>query len=191
MAEIRWTDEAVRWLHDIHDYISNDSPISAQKVVTGIYDRTQILARFPEIGYIFRERKRRNSSDSAFLATTGLLTLSAMMNPLPSLAYFTVLWTSHATIFNLTILITKFGDNRRWYWAKAQPENCTPKTRSAFRVNFIVCRRRFAPRQIARILPVAPLVRARSAHEQADATGASRPRPSKQGQDWRAADPRD
>jgi hypothetical protein len=42
----------VRWLHDIHDYISNDSSISAQKVVTGIYDRTQILARFPEIGYI-------------------------------------------------------------------------------------------------------------------------------------------
>jgi toxin ParE1/3/4 len=57
MAEIRWTDEAVRWLHDIHDYISNDSPISAQKVVTGIYDRTQILARFPEIGYIFRKEK--------------------------------------------------------------------------------------------------------------------------------------
>jgi plasmid stabilization system protein ParE len=39
MAEIRWTDEAVRWLHDIYDYISNDSSIPAQKVVTGIYDR--------------------------------------------------------------------------------------------------------------------------------------------------------
>jgi len=57
VAEIRWTDEAVRWLQDIHDYISKDSPISAQKVVTGIYDRAQILAGFPEIGYIFRKEK--------------------------------------------------------------------------------------------------------------------------------------
>jgi toxin ParE1/3/4 len=57
MAEMRWTDEAVHWLYDIHDYISHDSPISAQKVVTGIYDKTQILVSFPDIGYIYRKEK--------------------------------------------------------------------------------------------------------------------------------------
>ena len=25
MAEIRWTDEAVRWLRDIHDYTAEDN----------------------------------------------------------------------------------------------------------------------------------------------------------------------
>lgn len=57
MAEIRWTDESVRWLHDIHDYISHDSPISAQKVVMGIYDKSQILVSFPDIGCIYRKEK--------------------------------------------------------------------------------------------------------------------------------------
>jgi toxin ParE1/3/4 len=57
MAEIRWTDEAVRWLQDIYEYISHDSPRSAQKVVKGIYDRAQVLVKFPEIGYIFRKEK--------------------------------------------------------------------------------------------------------------------------------------
>jgi toxin ParE1/3/4 len=57
MAEIRWTDESIRWLQDIHNYISHDSPISAQKVIAGIYDKVQILSNFPEIGYIFRKEK--------------------------------------------------------------------------------------------------------------------------------------
>ena len=26
MAEIRWTEEAKRWLRDIHDYIAADNP---------------------------------------------------------------------------------------------------------------------------------------------------------------------
>ena len=32
MAEIRWTEEAQRWLRDIHDYIAMDDPDAAQKV---------------------------------------------------------------------------------------------------------------------------------------------------------------
>jgi plasmid stabilization system protein ParE len=51
MAEIRWTDEAVTWLEDIRDYISHESPRGAARVVSGIYDRVQILSHFPEIGY--------------------------------------------------------------------------------------------------------------------------------------------
>jgi len=54
MAEIRWTEEALRWLEDIHNYIAQDSPIAAQRVVAGIYEKTQILKDFPEIGYIYR-----------------------------------------------------------------------------------------------------------------------------------------
>jgi plasmid stabilization system protein ParE len=55
MAEIRWTEEAVRWLHDIYDYISDDNPRAAQNVVDGIYEKAQILKRFPNIGYKYRD----------------------------------------------------------------------------------------------------------------------------------------
>jgi len=51
MAEINWTDEAERWLKDIHDYIAQDSPESALRVVEGIYEKTQLLHQFAEIGY--------------------------------------------------------------------------------------------------------------------------------------------
>jgi plasmid stabilization system protein ParE len=51
MAEINWTAEAERWLRDIHDYIAQDSPESAIRVVEDIYERAQILRQFPEIGY--------------------------------------------------------------------------------------------------------------------------------------------
>jgi toxin ParE1/3/4 len=39
MAEIRWTEEAADWLREIHDYIAQDSPSGAAKVVSGIYER--------------------------------------------------------------------------------------------------------------------------------------------------------
>jgi toxin ParE1/3/4 len=54
MAEIRWTLEAVKWLQDIHDYISKDNPNAAQKVISDIYEKAQILKEFPEIGYRYR-----------------------------------------------------------------------------------------------------------------------------------------
>lgn len=54
MAEIRWTLEAATWLKDIFEYIARENPDAAIKVATGIYNRTQILSRFPEIGYRYR-----------------------------------------------------------------------------------------------------------------------------------------
>jgi toxin ParE1/3/4 len=54
MGKITWTEESERWLRDIHDYIAQDNPEAAQRVVTGIYDRTQILVEFPKIGHIYR-----------------------------------------------------------------------------------------------------------------------------------------
>ena len=54
MAEIRWTNESEQWLKDIHDYIAQDNPAAASKVITGIYQRAQILTKFPEVGYKYR-----------------------------------------------------------------------------------------------------------------------------------------
>jgi toxin ParE1/3/4 len=54
MGKIKWTEESERWLRDIHDYIAQDNPEAAQRVVTGIYDRAQILVEFPKIGHIYR-----------------------------------------------------------------------------------------------------------------------------------------
>ncbi len=54
MAEVRWTEEAQRWLRDIYDYIVVDDPVAAQKVVSGIFEKAQVLQSFPEIGYRYR-----------------------------------------------------------------------------------------------------------------------------------------
>ncbi len=54
MAEIRWTVEAETWLRDIYDYIAKDDPTAAARVVEGIYEKVQVLKRYPEIGYKYR-----------------------------------------------------------------------------------------------------------------------------------------
>jgi plasmid stabilization system protein ParE len=54
MAKINWTDEAEKWLRDIHRYIAQNNPRAAERVVTGIYKKAQVLADFPEIGYKYR-----------------------------------------------------------------------------------------------------------------------------------------
>lgn len=50
MAEIVWTLEAARCLEDIHDYIAADSPTAAHKVVSGIYEKIQLLRTHPRLG---------------------------------------------------------------------------------------------------------------------------------------------
>ena len=55
MAQVTWTYEAQRWLQEIHEYIAADNPDAAQRTVTAIVDRAEILSRFPEIGYRYRE----------------------------------------------------------------------------------------------------------------------------------------
>ncbi|MCD6455525.1 MAG: type II toxin-antitoxin system RelE/ParE family toxin [Methanophagales archaeon] len=54
MAGIIWTEEAERWLKDIHGYIAQGNPAAAEKIVSGIYQRAQILHEFPEVGYKYR-----------------------------------------------------------------------------------------------------------------------------------------
>ena len=55
MAEIRWSHEAEQWLREIYDYIGQDNPTAAGKVVSGIYDKSQLLSEFPKLGYKYRE----------------------------------------------------------------------------------------------------------------------------------------
>lgn len=55
MATIRWTQEAAAWLEDIHSFIAQENPDAAGRVVAGIYNKAQILAQFPEIGYRYRQ----------------------------------------------------------------------------------------------------------------------------------------
>lgn len=54
MAKIRWTSESEKWLRAIYDYIAQDSKIAAQRLVTEIYKKSQLLKDFPEIGYKYR-----------------------------------------------------------------------------------------------------------------------------------------
>ncbi len=51
MGRVRWTDEATRWLADIHDYIARDDRGAAHRTVRAIYELAQTLTAFPERGY--------------------------------------------------------------------------------------------------------------------------------------------
>lgn len=51
MAELNWTAEAEQWLRDIYDYIAADNPAAAGRPIESIYDKAQLLRRFPESGY--------------------------------------------------------------------------------------------------------------------------------------------
>jgi len=53
MAKIVWTSEAQRWLKIIYDYISEDNPSAAAKVINGIYEKAQLLSKNPKLGYIY------------------------------------------------------------------------------------------------------------------------------------------
>ena len=55
--EIRWTDEAVSWLHEIHSYIAEDNQNIANKVINEIYEKVQVLVDFPKIGYKYENRE--------------------------------------------------------------------------------------------------------------------------------------
>ncbi|MFW6163817.1 MAG: type II toxin-antitoxin system RelE/ParE family toxin [Planctomycetota bacterium] len=56
MAEVSWTAEAVRWLKDIHDYIAEDSPDAAARVVESIHRKVEALAEYPQLGQRYKTR---------------------------------------------------------------------------------------------------------------------------------------
>ena len=53
MVVIEWTEEAIYWLKDIHDYIAEDNKRMATKITKEIYNKVQILATYPQIGYMY------------------------------------------------------------------------------------------------------------------------------------------
>ena len=62
MTEIIWTEEAANWLKEIWDYIAQDSPSGAAKVVSGIYERVQLLKSFPELGHKYKTVSEVNAA---------------------------------------------------------------------------------------------------------------------------------
>jgi toxin ParE1/3/4 len=58
VAEITWTNEALRWLEDIFEYIAVDNPDAAARTIDGIYERAQVLAQYPEIGHKYLHSPR-------------------------------------------------------------------------------------------------------------------------------------
>lgn len=60
MAELTWTAEAQRWLHDIHDYIAQDNPAAATRTVEVLHQKAEILREFPESGYRYWQRPDRH-----------------------------------------------------------------------------------------------------------------------------------
>jgi plasmid stabilization system protein ParE len=58
MGKLNWTAESERWLRDIFEYIEAENPAAAIEVVSGIYERVQVLADHPEIGYRYEASSR-------------------------------------------------------------------------------------------------------------------------------------
>ena len=50
--------EAQHWLKDIFEFMAADNHEAAARVVSGIYDRAQILRQFPKIGYPYQPSQR-------------------------------------------------------------------------------------------------------------------------------------
>lgn len=51
MAKIKWTAEAQQWLQDIYEYVAQNNPSAAKRVVEGIYKKAQLLKQYPQLGY--------------------------------------------------------------------------------------------------------------------------------------------
>ncbi|MBV1914431.1 MAG: type II toxin-antitoxin system RelE/ParE family toxin [Pseudomonadales bacterium] len=50
-----WSPRARADLKDIHDYIAEDSPINAKKVVNRILEKAEFLTEFPTVGKMLPE----------------------------------------------------------------------------------------------------------------------------------------
>jgi addiction module RelE/StbE family toxin len=50
MAKIKWTNLALDDLRDIHDYVAQDSPKYADRLMDKIIERVDVLEQHPKIG---------------------------------------------------------------------------------------------------------------------------------------------
>jgi plasmid stabilization system protein ParE len=60
MAKLIWTDESLESLRLIGEYLSEKSPEAAAKVTEGVYNKAQVLKKFPELGWRHEEVVNRN-----------------------------------------------------------------------------------------------------------------------------------
>ncbi len=60
MAEVVWTERASAWLRDIYDYIAQDNPAAAMRMVEAIREKAMSLSMFPELGCRFEREPDRN-----------------------------------------------------------------------------------------------------------------------------------
>jgi toxin ParE1/3/4 len=51
MARLIWTDESLNWLRAIRDHIAKDNPAAASRTIDGIFEKAQLLDKFPAIGF--------------------------------------------------------------------------------------------------------------------------------------------
>lgn len=58
MAEVVWTDEALGWLREIHDFIAEENSAAAARVIDGISRCVDQLERHPESGYRYEDSSR-------------------------------------------------------------------------------------------------------------------------------------
>ncbi|MCA1797978.1 MAG: type II toxin-antitoxin system RelE/ParE family toxin [Xanthomonadaceae bacterium] len=62
MARLNWTEEALRWVGDIFEYIASDNPQAAAQTVKGIYDRAQSLLEHLRSSAAFRNSNPSRST---------------------------------------------------------------------------------------------------------------------------------
>lgn len=55
MGKIIWSVAARKDLWEIHDYIANDSPFYAERMIERFFDRVSILTTLPQIGRVVPE----------------------------------------------------------------------------------------------------------------------------------------
>lgn len=60
MAQVNWTREAEEWLRRIYEYIAQDNPAAAARVVDAIYLKAEMLEEHPLIGQRLLDWPRRH-----------------------------------------------------------------------------------------------------------------------------------
>jgi plasmid stabilization system protein ParE len=47
------------WLEDIYDYIAADDPEAAERTITNVYEKAQLLTTHPRLGYKYEPESSR------------------------------------------------------------------------------------------------------------------------------------
>lgn len=59
MVKIEWTHEAEIWLRDIYNYIATDNRDAARRTVAGIFEKVQLLTKYPRLGHPYEPEQSR------------------------------------------------------------------------------------------------------------------------------------